>query len=152
MKRFSFSRNTILLIFISLLAIGLFHGIRSIALVYDRAVVPVYLVSIKPNSEKTYDENGFFIGQSVGIFEYEGHRFERDIFMSHRFELMNAKKPVMYMQLLSAADIGIDTPFWGPLTNFLIFVSFVLIYLILYVSPFTPMRKKLLFDENNACQ
>lgn len=140
MKQLSFSKITMILGCIILLMVALFHGIKSVAMVYDKALVPVYLVAVKPDSAKTYDENGFFIGQFVGEFDYEGHRFEQNISISQRFELVNGKQPVKYMKVLSASEIGIDTPFYGPITTLLCLLVTGAFFL--SFAPYAFLRKK----------
>lgn len=154
MKRFIFSKITIVFVVHIMLLVGLYYGTKSIAMVHDRAVVPVYLVAVKPDSAKTYDENGFFIGQFVGEFDYEGHRFEQNISISQRFELIQSKKPVRHMKLLSAAEIGLDTPFNGPGTYLFYILSmatFFLMFLFTDLPKFYRANQKTVFDENKAC-
>lgn len=154
MKRLSFSKIAMILACITLLMFGLFHGVKSIAMVYQKALVPVYLVNVKPESAKTYDENGFFIGQFVGEFDYQGHRFEQNISISQRFDLIKGKKPVRHIKLLSAAEIGIDTPFSGPITTLLYLLvtgAFFLSFVFFSLPNFAQANKKAILHENKAC-
>lgn len=125
MKRLSLS-NIVTVCVVILLTLLVYHGIKSLSLTQDRALVTVQLVSVKPHSSKTYDENGFFVGTFVGEFTYQGHQFEYPVSISERFELLKNRKPVNHMKMLSAADIGLSTPFWGPVANVLFLAAFLL--------------------------
>lgn len=124
MKRLSLS-NVVAVCAVAILTLLVYQGIKSLSLTQDRALVAVQLVSVKPHSAKSYDENGFFVGTFVGEFTYQGHRFEHDISISDRFELLKSRQPVTHMKVLSAAEIGLDTPFWGPVANVLFLAAFL---------------------------
>lgn len=131
MKRLSLS-NVVAVCAVAILTFLVYQGIKSLSLTQDRALVAVQLVSVKPHSAKSYDENGFFVGTFVGEFTYQGHRFEHDISISDRFELLKNRQPVTHMKILSAAEIGLDTPFWGPVANVL-FMAVILLSVVFSV-------------------
>lgn len=124
MKRLSFSK-LVTIFAVMIVTLLVYQGIKSLSLTQDRALVAVQLMSVKPNSGKAYDENGFFVGRFVGEFTYQGHRFERNISIAERFELLKNRQPVEHMKMLSAAEIGLDTPFWGPVANVLFLAAFL---------------------------
>lgn len=142
MKHFIFSKTGLFLMAVMLLVIALCQGIKAFALVHDKALLHVNLVSVHQPSAENYDSNGFLTGTFVGIFEFKGHHFELPVSAGERFDQMRAGKPVKHVKMLSASDVGIETPFWGPMSKGLIVLAFLVTYLILHFYPYMFMSKK----------